>query len=302
MKQYIRSLILPLAILFGFVFHRYCGALYSIVPYLVFTMLFLNYTAVDVKKMHIGRMDAWLLIFQVAFSLGSYLLLKAFGVNSVLCEAVLISVLTPVAASVVVISCALGANRETVTTGTILGNLMVAVVAPIYFSFIGRHQDMPFLQSFWLIFCRIAPQIVFPFFTALILQRWLPEVNQFFVRYKSWSLYVWALTLTIVLGRTFNDIITAPNPHWHLIAIMAIMSVVLCFIQFSVGKWIGSRYGEKIAGGQLLGQKNTSFGIWMAVEYLSPFSAVASAIYSVCQNIFNSWQMYQHDKHSKKSV
>lgn len=297
-----RSLVLPIAIILGFIFHNFCGSMYCIVPYLVFTMLFLSYSAVDVRKMHFSRLQFWLLLTQVLLTLGIYFGLVALKVDEIIAQAVLVGIITPVAASVVVISCALGANRETVTTFTMLDNLMVALVAPVLYSFIGTHTDLPFLPSFWKIFCRIFPQIVFPFITAILLQHLAPKVSRAIGRICWTSLYVWASTLTIVLGKTFHDIITSPDPHWHLLIIQCIIAAVLCALQFALGKWIGSRHGEKMAGGQLLGQKNTSFGIWMAIEYLNPLSAVFPAIYSVCQNIFNSWQMYRHDKQQTPSV
>lgn len=302
-KSHIRSLVLPVAILMGFIFHTYCGMLYRIVPYTVFTMLFLSYSAIDVKKMAPSWLDVWLMLFQIIISIGLYLIANQLFSNEAIAEGLLIGVLTPVAASVVVISCALGANRERVTTNTILCNFMVAIVAPVYFSFIGKHQDMPFWISFWNIFRRITPQIVFPFLCVLFLQRFLPKVNGFFCKYKGTSLYIWAITLTIVLGKTFHDIIITPNPDWNVIFWMCILAVILCFSQFFIGKKIGEHYNEKIAGGQLLAQKNTSFGIWLAVEYLNnPLSALFPAIYSVCQNIYNSWQMYQHDKNNEQET
>lgn len=300
-QKHIRSLVLPFAILMGLLLHTYCGMLYPIVPGLVFTMLFLSYTAVDVRKMHFSRLDFWLMLIQVSLAVGLYLLLSLLGVNEIITHGVLVGVITPVAASVVVISCALGAKRETVTTFTIADNLMVAVVAPILYSFIGTHQDLPFFVSFWKIFCRVTPQIVFPFLAAMLLQHLLPKANASIARYSGLSLYVWAFTLTVVLGHTFDDIITSSDPQWHLLLILSAISILLCALQFGLGKIVGSRFGQTMAGGQELGQKNTSFGIWMAVEYLNPFSAVFPAIYSICQNIFNSWQMwrYQNPKPNK---
>lgn len=302
MKKHIRSFILPIALLCGFLFHKYCGALYFIVPGLVFTMLFLNYTAIDVKKMHVSGLDGWLLTLQMAMSVGFYWLMLKCGLNEIMAQGVLIGILTPVAAAVVVISCALGANRETVTTYTILDNLAVSIMAPIIFSFIGQHQDMPFLQSFWHVFWRIAPQIVLPFIVALVLQKFAPKVNAFFCKYKGLSLYVWAFTLTLVLGKTFHDILTNPDTDWGMLAWMCLISAILCAILFGLGKWIGHHYGDTVAGGQLFGQKNTSFGIWMTIEYLNPMAAVFPAIYSVWQNIFNSYQMFMYDrKHASKN-
>ena len=211
-------------------------------------------------------------------------------------DGLLVTALTPVAASSVVVSCALGARRETVTTFTIVDNLLVALVAPILFAFVGQADHLAILPAMWRIFCRIAPQIVFPFLTALLLQRLLPKVNAAIARHRGKSLYVWAVTLTIVLGKTFDDIIVSPDRQWSLYALLAALCVAQCALLFWVGKHIGRRLGEEIAGGQQLGQKNTSFGIWMAVEYLEPLSAFSMAFYSIAQNLFNSWQMWRHDR------
>lgn len=302
LRRHIRSLVLPTAMLLAVLLHPVCGYFYRFVPYLVFTMLFLNYTAVDVRKMHPSWLHLWLLLFQIVISLGLFLLVLHSPMNHVVGEGMIICVLTPVAASVVVIACALGANRESVTTYTILANIMVALLAPVYFSFIGQQQDVPFLRSSLHIFSRVVPQIIFPFLAALLLQRFLPRVNESISRHRGLSLYVWAVTLTLVLGKTLHDVVTHPDLDRVLVWTMALLSAVICAAQFAIGKWIGHFYDQTIAGGQLLGQKNTTFGIWMAMEYLSPqsapISAVALALYSVWQNLFNSWQMWQHDKAS----
>lgn len=299
-----RSLILPIAILFGLLFHQWCNTLVIIVPYLIFAILLLNFTAVEIKKLrllHMTGMNVALLLFQILVSLGGYIIAKAIGGDEIVAEGVLIAVLCPVAASSVVISCLLGANRETVTAHVILGNLMVAIVAPIYFSFIGLQQDMPFLDSFWLILKRVSPIIAFPFFLALALQFWAPKANAFISRYKAWSLHLWALALAITLGQTINFIFLHGKENIGSIITLGIISIFICAIQFGLGKLIGRKYGDTVAGGQMLGQKNSALGIWMANIYLSPLSSVSIALYSIWQNLFNSWQMYMHEKKLKKN-
>ncbi len=297
-----RSLILPISILFGLIFHRWCDTLVLIVPYLIFTILLLNFTAVNIRQLRLLRMTGMnisLLLFQIIASLGGFFLAKALGGDEIIAEGVLIAILCPVAASSVVISCLLGANRETVTAHVILGNLMVAVAAPIYFSFIGIQQEMPFLDSFWLILKRISPIIAFPFFLALALQIWIPSLNGFIARYKAWSLHFWAAALAITLGQTINFIFVHGEKNVSSIIILGIISIFICAIQFGVGKLIGKRYGDIIAGGQMLGQKNSALGIWMANIYLSPLASVSIALYSIWQNLFNSWQLYMHEKGEK---
>jgi BASS family bile acid:Na+ symporter len=295
-----RSFVLPFAILTGLLFHRYLVYVRELTPYLIFLILLLNNVAVDMKKLKVTKLDGWLILFQLVVSIGSYLLFKVFGASEVVAQGVLIGVLCPVAASSVVIATILGANRETVTTYTIVGNLMVALVAPICFSFIGIQQDMPYFQSMWLIFRRVAPAIALPFFVALFLQRVLPRVNSFLCNYKGTSFYLWAAALTITLGQTIDFMFLHGRDQLPAILTMGIGSIVYCAIQFAFGKWLGSQYGDRIAGGQLLGQKNSAMGIWMANTYLLPLASVFPALYSIWQNLFNSWQMWRKDSKSSR--
>ena len=292
----IRPYVLPIAIVLGLLFHTWCGLIKVIVPYLVFSILLLNFAAVDVKKLRFSKMDVWLMMYQIVVSIGMYYLLTALNVNEIVAQGVLVGVICPVAASVVVISCMLGANRETVTSYTIIGNLMVAVMAPIYFSFIGTNQEMTFLTSFLMIFKKIGTVIALPFFVALIGQNFLPKVNDFFCKIKELSFYLWAMALTITLGQTIDFMFLKGKENMSAIVRLGIASVVFCAIQFGLGKFIGYKYGDIIAGGQLLGQKNSAMGIWMANTYLNPLSSIFPAMYSVWQNLFNSIQLWWHDK------
>lgn len=295
-----RSFVFPFAIILGLIFHKFFAQANFIVPYIIFAILLLNFSAIDVRRLRFTWLDVWLMLFQIVVSIGSYILMKNFNLGEIIAEGVLIGVLCPVAASVVVVACMLGADRQTVTSYTIWGNLMVAIVAPVYFSFIGTHQDMPFLNSFWLILRKISPIIVFPFFIALFLQHTLPKVNDAIARYKGMSFYLWACALILVLGKTFDFVFIHGKGHEGVIIVLGVLSMIFCTIHFIIGKWLGRRYGDSIAGGQLLGQKNTAFGIWMATIYLSPLASIYMAFYSIWQNVFNSWQLYRHDRQSSK--
>ena len=296
----IRPYVLPIAIVLGLLFHTWCGQLKVVVPYLIFSILLLNFAAVDVKKMRFTMMYVWLMLYQIVVSIGMYYLLKAFNVNEIVAQGILVGVICPVAASVVVISCMLSANRETVTSYTIIGNLMVAVIAPLYFSFIGDRPDISFWMSFLLIIKKIGVVIALPFFVALIGQKFLPKVNDFLCKIKGSSFYIWAVALTIVIGQTIDFMFLEGKDNVNAIIWLSVASVVFCVIQFALGKFIGKKYGDIIAGGQLLGQKNTAMGIWMANTYLNPLSAIFPAMYAIWQNVFNSIQLWIHDKNKQQ--
>lgn len=292
----IRPYVLPIAIVLGLLFHSWCGVLKVAVPYLIFSILLLNFAAVDVKKMRFSKMYLWLMLYQIGVSIGMYYLLKAFNASEILAQGVMLGVLCPVAASVVVISCMLGANRETVTSYTIIGNLMVAIVAPIYFSFIGNHQEIPFWTSFWMILGKIGTIIALPFFVALTTQVVMPKVHDLLCMIKGVSFYLWSVALTITLGQTIDFMFMEGKENLPAIIWLGVFSIAFCVVQFALGKYIGHKYGDIIAGGQLLGQRNSAMGIWMANTYLNPLAAIFPALYSVWQNLFNSIQLWYHDK------
>ncbi|MBR1550120.1 MAG: transporter [Bacteroidales bacterium] len=289
--QRFRPYVLPVAIVLGLLLHRWCAMFSFLVPFIIFSILLLTFTAVDLRRLRMTMLDFWLILFQVLVSTCCYLAITLLGGSHIVAEGVLIGVLCPVASSVAVVACMLGANRETVTTYTIVGNLMVAVVAPVVFTLIGDHPEMGLWNSFLLMISKIAATLALPFFLAVLLQFLLPSVNNFIARYKGLGFYLWALALLFTLGQTIDYIFLNGEGNWASIAWLGGLSLLFCIIQFGFGRWLGRRYGDVIGGGQLLGQKNSAMGIWMANTFLTPLSSVFLAFYSVYQNLWNAWQI-----------
>ena len=67
-------------------------------------------------------------------------------------------------------------------------------------------------------------------------------------------------------------------------------------MQFYIGRKVGVKFGDKIAGAQGLGQKNTILALWLSLTYLNPIISVAPASYIMWQNIINSCQLYLKSK------
>ena len=77
---------------------------------------------------------------------------------------------------------------------------------------------------------------------------------------------------------------------------------MVCCAQFVAGRKIGRRCGDKIAGAQGLGQKNTVLAIWMSLTYLNPISSVGPAAYVAWQNTINSAQLYVKAKRDRAAA
>lgn len=289
--QRFRPYVLPAAIVLGLLLHRWCSMFSVVVPYLLFCILLLTFTAVDMRKLKFTMLDFWFMLFQVVVSTAGYLLVRLFGGSETIAEGILIGVLCPVASSVAVVACLLGANRATVTTYTIISNLMVTLVAPIVFTLIGHHPELGLWKGFLLMLGRIGSTLALPFFVALVLQLWMPKACAYIRKFNILGFYLWAFALLFTLGQTIDFIFLHGKGNWDSIAWLGGLSMVFCVIQFGTGRLIGRRYGNRIGGGQLLGQKNSAFGIWMANTFLSPLASVFLAFYSIWQNLFNAWQL-----------
>lgn len=201
-------------------------------------------------------------------------------------------VLCPVASSVTVIAVMLGADKARTVTYTIVGNLLVALVAPIYITLIDDSQDISFFRSLYMIFYKTATVIALPCLVVVFLQKYLPRVNAKIAEFQSCSFYLWAFVLLVVIGETADFVVQRWAEDSGDIGWLILISGVVCMSQFAIGKIIGRRCGDIIAGGQILAQKNTAMGIWMINTFLNPIASVSMAGYSIFQNIFNSLQLY----------
>ena len=77
---------------------------------------------------------------------------------------------------------------------------------------------------------------------------------------------------------------------------IALLSLVLCFVLFAIGRSVGRRMGDEINGGQASFQKNTALSIWVAYTYLNPMASVGAGCYVLWQNIINSLELWMYRK------
>ena len=208
----------------------------------------------------------------------------------------MICVLAPVAMAAVVIGGMLGANVTTMATYSLICNMVIALVAPMLLSFVGADH-----ATFLAILSRVGPVLVLPFVCAQLCRKFLPGAAFWVSKHSQISFYMWLVSLVVVIGRTTAFIIDLENAEpWTEIE-LGLVAMVICVVQFGVGRMLGRRYGDAAAGGQSLGQKNTVLAVWMAQSFLNPISSIAPTAYIVWQNFVNSYQIYKKDRETMKN-
>lgn len=300
-RSRLKTLMLPIAMVCGALFAPWMGYVTFLSPYLIFTMLFITYCKLKISDFKPNRFEVALLATQMALAGAAYAL--TFFWNRTLAEGVFICFFIPTATAAPVITAMLGGSISRVATYSLMCNAVVAVAGPIVLAAIGEHSDMTFLDSFKMILMQVFPLIVAPLVLALILRYSVPRLHSKIVNMQQLSFYLWAVSLFIVVGSCVSFAINNWTPESTVtMVLLALGALVACLVQFKIGRIIGGRFGDRVSGGQGLGQKNTVLAVWLALAYMNPMASIAPAAYVAWQNSINSWQLMRHERNirSKK--
>ena len=286
-----RSIAMPISMVIGVLlyypitmFDEWSGAIST--PLLIFLMLFCTFCRVSIREMKPTMLHLWLMVAQVVATFVVYALLRPFG--DTVAQGGMICALTPMAMGAMVLAGMLGAKVETMATHSLICNLATAFIAPPILSAWGNGTC-----SVLDILLRVTPLLILPFVLAQLC-RWLtPKVAMKIARKSMLSFYMWLLSLVIIMGKMTTTVLESGVENIRTEIVLAVVALAICLVQFGVGKWLGRRYGDKVAGAQALGQKNTIFAIWLSNHFLNPLACIAPTAYILWQNIVNSLQIYR---------
>jgi len=274
----------------GALTYRWVSYLAFLTPYLLFIMLLLTFCKISFIDIRFHRAHVWLILIQLIASIGLYYAILPFDV--VLAQGAMLCLLAPTATAAAVITGLLGGNVGFLTAYVFFCNCAVAMAAPVYFSLTGAQEDLSFLQSVGYICLKVMPILLLPLVTSIALRYLTPKIHKALLGISEFAFYLWVVALIIVTGTTVKLMLHHSHAGYGIIIGLLIVSLILCCLQFLVGRRIGKHYGDAISAGQGLGQKNTILAIWMAQTYLHPLTAIAPAGYILWQNIINSYQLF----------
>lgn len=273
-------------------------------PLLIFMQLLLTFCKVEMRELKLKPWHGWLMLFQIV----SCLLMAAFLVYCPMdevyhgvFEAALVCLICPTATAAAVITGKLGGSVSSLTTYTLFSNLLAAVVVPLVFPWVEPHATISFFAAFLKILGKVFPLLILPFLLACFIRNFMPRLQNRLLGLHDAAFYLWGVSLAIVSGQTVRSIVNSTAPasvEW----LVALAGLATCCLQFYLGKRIGGACGERISGGQALGQKNTVLAIWMSYTYLNPLASVGPGSYVLWQNSINSWQLWKMRKREEKAV
>lgn len=277
--------------------HFFAPIIATILPLFMFLILFVTFCKVDFRKLRPVGWHLWIGLFQILFigMLMAIILMEEKAERIILMEAIMMCVISPCATAAAVVTQKLGGSLEQMTTYTFLSNFITVLLAPLCFPIIEPSAHMDFLPAFFKILHEVFIVLILPMLLAYIVKHHMHRFHKKILSIRDLSYYLWACSLTIVTGTTVMNIFNAQADLLLLTAI-AILGLVVCVVQFAVGRYVGHYFGHTQEAGQALGQKNTALAIWLSSTYLNPLSSVGPGCYILWQNIINSIEIWQKRK------
>ena len=271
----------------------------TIQPVFIFAMLFITFCKVDPRELQLCRWHVSNLLFQTLtfLVLACPIIVWPDATREVkpIFEAAMLCLICPTATAAAVVTGKLGGNMASLTTYTILINLVVAIIVPAAVPFVMGDAALGFWTSFALIISKVFPLLICPFLLAVILRRFAPKVVHAVTSIRDLAFYLWAISLSLAIMVSVKSLYESDAAGFVLGGI-ALASFVTCYLQFYLGRRFGRRHDSTITAGQALGQKNTVFLIWCAYTFFDPVSSLAGGFYSIWHNLWNSYQLAQKAK------
>ena len=281
-------------------------------PMLLFVMLFLSLCRVSPREIRPHRWQIAPLLLQCGVFVALSLLLIAarswdgsffrwIGRHEILVQALLLCFITPTANSSVVVTGKLGGNVSECITYIILINVITSVLIPVFLPMAYPVEGMSFGNSMLTILAKVFPLLIAPMLLAMAVRAWMPRTLAWVLRHPDLPFYLWSVLLVISIGLATRVAVLFEGSKLVLLE-LAGAALAACFIQFAIGHRIGRRYGLRVTAGQSLGQKNTSFTMWLGLTFLNPVVSAVGGFYSIWHNLYNTIQLRHHARRENSAA
>ena len=278
---------------YGAVLHKAASEGQRLIIALLLFFQFVQISPHDLRphRWHLGALLFQILGFLLFAGLSALTPAKA---GRILLECAMICLICPTAAAAGVITKKLDGNLAATVTYIVLANLSATFLIPMVVPMVRPSADLDFWTYVLRIAGKVFPILILPGLFAWLIRYTTHKLQRKLMRFAPNSFYIWFFGLTIAMVLASHALFTN-YPGGLALAGIILVSMGACALQFFAGRHIGKGRTDSITAGQSLGQKNTAFLIWLGYNYLDPLTSVAGGLYAIWQNLFNSWELYEHE-------
>lgn len=258
------------------------------IRWLVMAMLFLVFLQVRLARSALRRSHITLLAANIALGYAAWVLGWLVGGREVALAAFFAGI-TPTAIAAPVIISFLRGRVDYVVAAFLLTNVGIAALMPLLLPVVlGRATP----DVFAAVLGSVGLVVFVPMSAAWLVRAIHPRAAEWPGRLRNVSFGMWVTTMFLITANASQFVRQHPELPRHALLQIAATTLVVCIGNFALGRWIGGReFGREAS--QSLGQKNTTFTIYLALTYASPLVALGPTCYVIWHNLWNSWQLHR---------
>jgi BASS family bile acid:Na+ symporter len=257
-------------------------------------MLFLVFLQTRISRSALHRSHFVLLGANIALGFTGWALGWIVGGRDVALAAFFCGI-TPTAIAAPVIMGFLRGRVDYVVAAFLLTNVVIAALLPLILPWlVGRATPQGFVQ----VLGTMGLVVFTPMLAAWLLRAIYPPAATWPGRLRDVSFGLWVFTLFLVTANASDFLRSQSGLSFVVLAEIVAVSLLVCLASFGLGRLIGGPDFRREAS-QALGQKNTTFTIYLALTYASPLVALGPTCYVLWHNLWNSWQLHRvtHREH-----
>jgi BASS family bile acid:Na+ symporter len=262
-----------------------------LIRWLVVGMLFVVFLQTRFSRDALHRTHALLLAANLAIAAAAWALGYLVGGREVALAAFFCGI-TPTATAAPVITGFLGGRVPYVVAAFLLSNLVIAALLPVILPFVLGH---PTPDAFAQITRSVGGVVFAPLALAWLVRRLHPAAALWPKRLGNVTFGAWVTAIFLITAHASAFLRHQTNLSPSVLFAVAALSLLTCIASFAFGRLIGGRAFAPEAS-QALGQKNTTFTIYLAMTYANPLVALGPTFYVLWHNLWNSWQLHRHHR------
>ncbi|MEZ4775435.1 MAG: hypothetical protein R3D00_19780 [Bacteroidia bacterium] len=254
-----------------------------LVKYFIMLMLFFSFREISLNKDIFHRIQIWLLVFFLGLPLAWYLIVRNWSETYALAGFVL--AIQPTASVAPVIMGYLKGKIAPVTLAILTTNCATALYLPVVLPLIiPASSGVTTLD----IFSSVLTVILIPLVLAIGIKTFFPTLNKKIDTFNRISFYLFILNVYIAIAKATHFIRFESTAGIGEIAGIALVVVIIFALSLLLGKIAGGKTMQA-EGSMALARKNTIFGIWLGLTYMSPLVALGPMLYILLQNAYHSF-------------
>ena len=284
---FVRTAAILSAIILG-AFIPHAHVLAGAIRWLVMAMLFLVFLQTKVARSALSRSHLVLLTANIGLGFAGWAAGWLIGGRDVALAGFFCGI-TPTAIAAPVIISFLRGRVDYVVAAFVLTNVTIAALLPLLLPIVlGRATPEAFAQ----VLGSVGLVVFVPLACAALVRAIHSAARDWPGRTRNLSFGMWVTAIFLITSNASDFLRAHADAPLRVLAQLAFISLLVCAASFALGRVIGGREFPREAS-QALGQKNTTFTIYLALAYASPLVALGPTCYVIWHNLWNSWQLHR---------